>query len=102
MAWVTRQEILMITLSWIEVPAGFDLGNDRNIERVRLVELGDVRLSDARLFRICREYCRAILSSDIRALAVELRRIMGDRKIDLQDAAITDAAGIEVTWTDSA
>ena len=85
----------MITLSRIEVPSGFDLGNDRNIERVRLIELGDVRLGDTRLFRIGREYCRAILSPDIRALAVELRRIMGNRKIDLQDAAITDAAGIE-------
>jgi hypothetical protein len=40
------------------------------------------------LLRIGRENCRAILSPDIRALAVEFDRIIGDRKIDLQDMAV--------------
>ena len=35
------------------------------------------------------------MSPNIRALAVELGRIMGDREIDLQDTAVADAAWIE-------
>ncbi len=40
----------MIILGAIEVPAGLDPDDDRSIEHVRLVELGDIRLGDARLF----------------------------------------------------
>ena len=85
----------MIILGAIEVPAGLDPDDDRSIEHVRLVELGDIRLGGARLFWICGEDCRAILGPDVGALAVELRRIMGDRKIDLQNVTIADAARIE-------
>jgi hypothetical protein len=70
----------MVILGRIEVPAGLDLGDDRSIERVRLVEPGDIGLGNARLLRIGREDRRAILGSDIRPLAVERGRIMGDRK----------------------
>jgi hypothetical protein len=35
------------------------------------------------------------LRADIRALAVELSRIMRDREKDLQDAAIADLARVE-------
>ncbi len=76
----------MIILGRIETPAGLDLGDDRSIEHMRLVELGDIGLGNVRLLRIGREDRRAILGPDIRALAVELGRIMGDRKIDLQDS----------------
>ena len=85
----------MIVLGRKELPAGFYLGDDRSIEHVGLVELGDIRLGNVRLLRAGRENCRAVLSPDIRALAVELGRIMGDREIDLQDTAVADAAGIE-------
>src|SRR6516162_2526831 len=85
----------MIALGRVETPAGLDLGDDRSGKRISLVELADIGLGNVRLLRICRENCRAILSPDIRALAVEFGRIMGDRKIDLQDMAVADAAGIE-------
>ena len=85
----------MIALGRIEIPAELDLSDDRSIKHVRLVELGDIGLGNVRLLRICRENCRAILSPDIRALAVELGRIMGNRKIDLQDMAVADTSGIK-------
>src|SRR6516164_5651139 len=85
----------MIALGRVETPAGLDLGDDRSIKRISLVELADIGLGNVRLLRICRENCRAVLSPDIRALAVEFGRIMGDREIDLQDTAVADAAGIE-------
>ena len=85
----------MIILGRIEFPAGLDLGNDRSIKHVRLVELGDIGLGNAHLLGIRWEDRRAVLCPDIRPLAVELGRIMGNRKIDLQDAAVADAAGIE-------
>jgi hypothetical protein len=71
----------MIVLGRIEIPAWLGFSDDRAIEHMRLVELDDVRLSDAHLFRICRENCRAILRPDIRPLAVELSRIVDDREI---------------------
>ena len=68
----------MIFLGRVEVSAGLDLGRDRCIENMRLVELGDVGLGNARLLRIGREDGRAILRPDIRPLVVELGWIMGD------------------------
>ena len=92
----------MIILGRIEIPAGLDLGNDRSIECVRLVELGDIGLGDARLLRIRGKNRRAILAPDIGALTVELCRIVSDRKIDLQDPPIADQVGVEDDPTDSA
>jgi hypothetical protein len=85
----------VIVLGRIEIPAWLDFSDDRAIEHMRLVELDDLRRGDAHLLRICRENCRAILGPDIRPLAVELCRIMGDREIDLQHLAIADAARIK-------
>ena len=92
----------MVILGRIEIPAGLDLGDDRSVKYVRLVELGDIGLGNVRLLRIGRENCRTVLGPDVRALPVELGRVMSDRKIDLQDAAIADARGSKVTRTDSA
>src|SRR6266404_3015640 len=71
---ITRQEILMIILGRIEFPAGLDLGDDWSIKHVRLVELGDIGLGNAQLLGILWEDRRAVLSTDIRPLAVELGR----------------------------
>src|SRR5262249_7973516 len=92
---VTRQEVLMVRLGRIKVSAGLDLGDDRRIKHMGLIELGDVGLGDARLLWIGRENRRAVLVSCIRALTVELARVMGDRKIDLQDMAVADTARIK-------
>ena len=85
----------MILLGRIEVLVELDLGDDWSIVHMRLVELGDISLGDARLLGIGRENCRAILSPGIRSLAVELGRIVGDREINLQDTAVADLARIE-------
>ena len=42
---VTRQEILMVVLGGIEIPAGLDLGDNRNIEYVLAIELRDIVVS---------------------------------------------------------
>src|SRR5271170_7196399 len=94
-ARILRQKILMIGLGRIEGPAGLDGGDDRGVERMRLVELGDIGLGDLCLLRAGREDRRAILRAGVRPLAVELGRVMRDREIDLQDAAVADAAGIK-------
>ena len=73
----------MIVLGRIEGPVGLDLCDDRSIECVRLVQLGDIGLGNALLLGIGGENCRTILGAEIRSLAVELGRIMGDRNIDL-------------------
>ncbi len=51
----------MIILGRIEVPAGFDLGDDRSIKHARLAELRDVGLGKMRLLRIGRENRGAVL-----------------------------------------
>ena len=99
---VTGQEILIIILSRVEILVGLDLGDDRSIEYVHLVELGDIGLRDACLLRIGGRNRRAILAPDIGALPVELCRIVSDRKIDPQDPSIADQVGVEDDPTDSA
>jgi hypothetical protein len=47
----------MIILGRIEIPAGLDLGDDRGIEYVRLVELGDIGLGDVCLLRTDGKNC---------------------------------------------
>src|SRR5215472_14459590 len=85
----------MIVLGRIESSAGLDPGDDRGVEHVRSVELGDIGRGNTRLGGIRRKNCRAILSPEIRPLAVEFGRVVCDRKKDLQDATIADAPGIE-------
>jgi len=70
----------MIVLGAIECPARFDRGDDGRFEHVRGIELGDVGLRHPRLLIVRRENRRAILRAFVRALAVELGRIMRDRE----------------------
>ena len=89
-----RQVVLMVALGRIERPAGLDGGDDLGAEHLRLVELLDIGLGDLGLRLGRREDGRAILRADIRALAVELGRIVRDREIDLQQAAEAHLARI--------
>ena len=75
----------MIALGAIEGLARLDGRDDRGVENVRRVELGDISLGDARLLIVRREDRRAILRAVVGTLMVELGRIMGDREIDLQE-----------------
>ena len=77
---MARQEILMIVLGRIEIPAGLNPGDDRGVEHVRAVELDDIDRGNPRLGGIRRKDCRAILSPEIRPLAVEFGRVVGDQK----------------------
>ncbi|KDR26217.1 hypothetical protein BG60_23985 [Caballeronia zhejiangensis] len=54
---------------------------------MRLVELRNIRIGDFALRCVRREYGRAILRAVIGALIVQLRRIVRDRKEDLQQLA---------------
>src|SRR5262245_30531967 len=74
---------------------GAGLGHDRAPESLRRIELRDVILCDFRLCIALRENLRAILRSGVRALAVELRRVVRDREEDLQDLAVGHLLRIE-------
>src|SRR5580700_8451350 len=84
------QIILMVVFGREEFLAGLDLGDDRRVERMRLVELTDIGLGDLCLFRIEGEDRRAVLGADVRALAVQFGRIVRHREINLQNAAVAD------------
>src|SRR5262249_23364619 len=71
------------------------LGHDRAPERLRRIELRDVVLRDLRLRLALRENLRPILRAGVRALAVELRRVVRHRKEDLQDLPVGHLFRIE-------
>ena len=85
-----RQVILVISLGGIERREGTDLGDDRVRINLGLTELLDVRLRHALLVVVGEKDRRAILRAVIRPLAVQLRRVMRDRKEDPQQLAIGD------------
>ena len=62
---------------------------------MRRVELRDVVLRDLRLLCALRKNLRAILRAAVRALTVELRRVVRDREIDLQDLAVGHLMRVE-------
>jgi hypothetical protein len=92
---VPREKVLVIALSREEGSARLYDGDDRGVECMRIVELGDVGLRNSSLLSRCREDRRTILGTGVRPLPVEFGRIMGDREIDLQEAAIGDLPWIE-------
>jgi len=82
-----RQIVLVIAFGRIEALVVFDLRDDLAAIHMRLVELRDIRIGDLALRCVRREYGRAILRAVIGALIVQLRRIVRDRKEDLQQLA---------------
>src|SRR5262245_22487473 len=68
--------ILVVGLCRIEHVELLEFGNDRPAKGAAFVQLLDVSLSDLLLLGACKEYRGTILSSDIRALPVELRRVV--------------------------
>src|SRR6266851_3681190 len=87
--------ILVVILGGVELSARLDFGYDRSVIDARLIELRDIGLRDPRLLSVRWEDCRTILRTDVRALTVQLRRIMGDRKVDLQNASVADLARVK-------
>ncbi len=92
---VPREKVLVIVLSREEGSARLYDGDNRGVECMRIVELGDVGFRNPTLLSRCREDRRPILGTRVRSLPVELCRIMGDREIDLQEAAIGDLPWIK-------
>ena len=71
------------------------LGHDRALPGFRRIELRDIGLRDLRLRLALRENLRAIVRAGVRALAVELRRVVRDREEDLQDLAVGNLLRVE-------
>src|SRR4051794_4342725 len=91
---VQRQEILMVVLGRVECAGGLDPGGYRPIVDMVLTELRDVGPGYPFLLRAGREQRRAVLHADVGALAIALRRVVGDGEVDLQDAAVADPARV--------
>src|SRR3954454_16103994 len=87
---VQRQVVLMIVFRRIEPLQRADLGHDRLLVDLGGVELGDIGLRHLLLLIIGSEDRRTILRTGVRALAVQLRRVMHHGKEYLQDLAIAD------------
>ncbi len=85
----------MVGFCRVETLARLDPGDDRLAEDACLVQLVDIGLGNARLFRRGREDRRAVLGAAIGSLAVQLGRIVGDGKIDLQQMTEADLVRIE-------
>src|SRR4051794_38105356 len=92
---VQRQEILMVVLGRVEGAGGLDPGGYRPIVDMGLIELCDVGPGYPFLLRAGREQRRPVLRADVGALAIALRRIVGDGEVDLQDAAVADPARVK-------
>jgi len=91
---VTAHEILMIGFGSVERTA-FEASDDLAIERAGLAQLRDVSGRDRFLLGVLRKNGGAVARSDVRPLAVELRRVMGDREEQAQQRPIADLARVE-------
>src|SRR5205823_13550135 len=79
----------------IESLERIDARDDGAGERTRLPQLAAIARRDALLRRVAVKNLRAVLRADIWPLAVELGRIVRDRKINPQDVSVRDLLGIE-------
>ena len=62
---------------------------------MRLIELINIGLGDLCLLRVNGKDGRAILRADIGSLTVELRTIVSDREIDLENLGIADRSRVK-------
>src|SRR5208282_3676426 len=80
----------MVVLGRVEAGKRNDLGNDWPGEHVLLIELRDVVIRQLLLRVVFIEDRGPILSSRIRALSIQLGRIVGDEKEYLQQVVVRD------------
>jgi hypothetical protein len=90
-----RGIVLVIGLGGPEAPGRLHLGDDLPAEHARLVELGDIGRRNCLLAVAGGEDGRPVLGAGVRALPVELGRIVGHREEDPQDLAIRDLLRVE-------
>src|ERR1700682_2892982 len=85
-----RQIVLVVVLRRVERVERSDFGNNWPRERFGLLQLCDIGFRHALLFRIGVKNRRAILRSDVGALAVKLCRIMRDGEEYPQQLTVGD------------
>lgn len=84
----------MVVLGAIEALERRDLSDDRTGEDVRGIELRNIRVGDALLVVVDKKDGGAIRGSNVRPLAVELRRIMRHREEDAEKLSVGDVRRI--------
>ena len=97
-----RGVVLVVGLGLEELLERLERGGDRLVENPRPLELLDVGLGDAALLVARVEDRRAVLRADVAALAVDLRRVVGDGEVDAQQLAVSDAPRVVATSIASA
>ena len=92
---VQRQVILVVGLGIKERLVQFHRGDDAFAKNACLVQLGNIGPDDARLFGILGKHGRTVLRAAVRPLPVELRWVVRDRKIDLQQLRKTHLSRVK-------
>src|SRR6185369_1993659 len=82
--------ILVISLGWIEGRQRRHLRDDPARENMRRFQLRDVALGHLFLAVVGEENGGPVLRARVRPLAIELRRIVRHREVDLQQLAVRD------------
>ena len=90
--------VLVIVFGAVEGLQGDDLCDDAVAEEFGVVKLFDVGLSDAALIVSVKENDGTVLRSGVRALAIELRRIVRNREENFQQSAVSDFGGVIVDF----
>ena len=80
--------VLMVIFGCIESGQRLNLRHDRLIEPLGLVELLNIGLGSLPLLSIGEKNCRTILATQVKPLLIELGRIMGGCKEDLEQLLI--------------
>ena len=81
---VQGQVILVVVLGREEARVSVGARDDRSVEDLRFVDLGDVGVGDIFLNVVLREDRGSILFTDVGALAVELGRVVDDGEEDAE------------------
>src|SRR5215831_10163911 len=97
---VSRGVILMVVLGGIELAQGLESRRNPVLEYMCVVQLPDIRFGNALLFVVGIEYRRTILPAHVVTLPVDLRGIVGNRKVDFQQLAECRLAGVVADFDD--
>src|SRR5215467_5045284 len=92
---ILERVVLVIIFSAIKTLERDNLRHDPRREDLGRVQLSNIGLSDALLIRAAKENHRAIRSTNVRPLAVELSGIMGDGEEDAEKLSVGDARRIK-------
>ena len=88
------QVILVVVLGREEARVSVGARDDRSVEDLRFVDLGDVGVGDILLNVVLREDRGSILFTDVGALAVQLGRVVDDGEEDAEQLSEAHLAGV--------